>query len=193
MIMPRRRNTLDTCLLVKNPESYETIFERCKIMDHPILKEFPRGVRFYVDGTEIRCDIPSNSTCAQAAYSSYKHYHTHKFQLGIDPTGKVQWVSLGFPGGFSDHDCLKYSDFLSSIVRGGDCFATDIGYEESRVAMGFTSYYLPVNSPGRGFPPLNQQKVFSFLLFIIYSFIFNLFILFHSFARISLHMDVIAV
>ncbi len=69
------------CLLVKNPESPATIFERWKVMDHPILKEFPRGVRFYVDGTEIRCDIPSNSTRAQAAYSSYKHYHTHKFQL----------------------------------------------------------------------------------------------------------------
>ena len=69
------------CVLVKNPESHETIFERCKVMDHPILKEFPSGVRFYVDGTEIRCDIPSNSTRAQTAYSSYKHYHTHKFQL----------------------------------------------------------------------------------------------------------------
>lgn len=55
------------CLLVKNPESPATIFERWKVMDHPILKEFPRGVRFYVDGTEIRCDIPSNSTRAQSS------------------------------------------------------------------------------------------------------------------------------
>lgn len=54
-------------MLVKNPESHETIFERCKVMDHPILKEFPSGVRFYVDGTEIRCDIPSNSTRAQSS------------------------------------------------------------------------------------------------------------------------------
>jgi len=76
------------------------------------------NIEYIIDCFEIFCLTPTTTDEQRAFFSSYKHHHTVKFLVAINRrSGRVCYISPGFPGGISDNDIVKRSGFLNHIER----------------------------------------------------------------------------
>ena len=74
------------------------------------------NIVWLIDCFELRINVPGSSDQQKAFYSSYKHYHTLKFLVGIDyRSGKIRYISDGYPGSISDNEICDVSGFAKMV------------------------------------------------------------------------------
>lgn len=85
------------------------------------------NVRIIIDGVEFRTQVPSNFEQQKNTWSSYKHYNSFKFMIGISCYGGITFVSEGFEGNKSDAEILQESG-LMDLLEQGDAVMCDRGF-----------------------------------------------------------------
>lgn len=86
------------------------------------------STRVLLDGTEIRCEVPSSFVTQSSLYSHYKSTHTFKGLVEVSPHGYVTVVSELFTGCTSDRECVIRSGFLELEFDEGDSIMADKGF-----------------------------------------------------------------
>ena len=128
--------------LVYNPEKHAIMKCRPKAFDHPLY----RDVRHIVDCTEIFIETPKSLDLQASCWSNYKHHHTIKYLLSINPNGFINFVSAGWVGRSSDNHVTEHCGFLD-ILEPYDKVMGDRGFQiQKMLAQRFVTLVIP---PGR--------------------------------------------
>lgn len=88
--------------------------------DYPNLREI-------YDGTEVKCQKPSDPLAQRQLWSTYKHDHTVKIQLGCESTGAITSISNTYGGSISDKDLFQQSAVIEHLHE-GEAVMVDKGY-----------------------------------------------------------------
>lgn len=110
--------------LVFNPEKHSVIVSRPKAFDQAPY----RDVRHIVDCTEIYIETPKSLKLNASCWSDYKHHHTVKFLVSINPNGHINYVSKGWVGRSSDNHVTEYCGWLD-ILEPYDKVMADRGFQ----------------------------------------------------------------
>ncbi|XP_015123607.1 uncharacterized protein LOC107045759 [Diachasma alloeum] len=86
-----------------------------------------KNIRVIIDGMEINTQRPQDYREQGNTYSAYKAHNTHKFLIGIVPTGGICFVSTAFEGSISDRDLFQKSNIMESLQE-GDAIMADRGF-----------------------------------------------------------------
>ena len=97
--------------LVFNPEKDAVYASRPKSFNAPLY----RNVRHIIDATEIFIETPKSLEIAAACWSDYKHHHTVKYLVSINPSGFINFVSKGWVGRASDNHVTEHCGFLDIL------------------------------------------------------------------------------
>ena len=72
-------------------------------------------VRHIIDCTEIFIETPKSLDLGASCWSEYKHHHTAKYLVSINPNGMLNFVSKGWVGRASDNHVTENSGFLNIL------------------------------------------------------------------------------
>ena len=97
--------------LVYNPDKGAVISSRPSVFEDSNY----RDVRHIIDATEIFIETPKSLKLAAACYSDYKHHHTVKYLVSINPNGHINYVSRGWGGRASDNHVTQHCGFLDIL------------------------------------------------------------------------------
>lgn len=112
-------------LILLQPHMFISAEAQKKHMPAP-LRRFP-NLRVIIDGAEFHIERPSDFQQQGNTFSSYKHYNTEKYLVGISSNGAVIFCSGGFEGSISDKELLKASGMMEYLQR-GDTVMADRGF-----------------------------------------------------------------
>ncbi|XP_031356423.1 uncharacterized protein LOC116180525 [Photinus pyralis] len=84
-------------------------------------------VTVVLDTTEVRMQMSKNFQQQGNTHSSYKHYNTIKFLVGVSSRGAVVYNSEGYEGSISDIELFKSSD-ISVFLEEDDVLMADRGF-----------------------------------------------------------------
>lgn len=110
--------------LVYNPEKGAVMKTLPTAFQTPLY----RDVRHIVDGTEIFIETPKNLLLAASCWSDYKHHHTVKYLVSINPNGHINYISKGWGGRTSDNYLTEHCGFLD-ILEPYDKVMADRGFQ----------------------------------------------------------------
>ena len=97
-----------------------------RVMPHDVKNSYP-NCREIFDATEIYTQKPSDPIAQKLLWSSYKHGHTVKVQIGCTPSGVISSISDTFGGGTSDKELFRLSDVVEKF-QPGEGIMVDKGY-----------------------------------------------------------------
>lgn len=80
-----------------------------------------------IDCTEVPIQRPSNMLTRQKTWSNYKHSHTIKFLVGMNPNGAISFLSECWGGRVSDKH-LTINSGLFDKINSGDVILADRGF-----------------------------------------------------------------
>ena len=81
--------------LVLKPQKDAVLASRPKAFHDPPY----RDVRHIIDATEVFIETPKSLEVAASCYSEYKHHHTAKFLISVNPNGHINYVSNAWEEG----------------------------------------------------------------------------------------------
>ena len=84
-------------------------------------------VRHIIDCSEVFIEKPHNLKCQNQCWSDYKHHHTAKFLVSINPSGMINFVSDCWGGRTSDKHLTLHSGFMD-LIEPYDCVMADKGF-----------------------------------------------------------------
>ena len=87
-----------------------------KSMPAAFKSAYPNTFRI-IDGTELRCEVPSSLSLLSKHYSSYKSHTTLKGLIAIAPNGCFIFVSELYSGSISDRELTEECGFLDLLHR----------------------------------------------------------------------------
>lgn len=99
-------------------------------------KKFPR-VRVIVDGTEIKCDKPTEPTAQKATFSTYKNTNTVKVMIFSNPGGLNTALSDAYGGSASDRQVIERSQHILERLDPGDSVMADKGFDIEDILAGY--------------------------------------------------------
>ena len=99
-------------------------------------RKYPTNI-IIIDATELKVQVSSALQKHIETYSTYKSHTTFKCLIGVDPKGRVMFVSQLYEGSISDKELVKRSGFLKLLGRkitvgeilNGDAIMTDKGFD----------------------------------------------------------------
>ena len=97
--------------LVWNPQKDAVLVSCPKAFHDPPY----RDVRHIIDGTEVFIETPKSLELAASCYSEYKHHHTAKFHISINPNGHINYVLNAWGGRVSDNQLTQHCGFLKVL------------------------------------------------------------------------------
>lgn len=106
--MYRKFRILKLCPSLGKLRAHMTDYVKSK---WPYLKEI-------YDGTEFKCQKPSDPLTQRQMWSSYKHDNTVKVQIGCSSTGVITSISDTFGGSVSDKELFSKSNVLEHLHEG---------------------------------------------------------------------------
>lgn len=74
-----------------------------------------KRVRHIIDATEVFIETPKSLEIAASCWSDYKHHHTAKFLVSINPNGFINFVSKAWVGRASDNYVTEHCSFLDIL------------------------------------------------------------------------------
>jgi hypothetical protein len=86
-----------------------------------------KNIRCVVDCTDCYVQMPSNFQQQGNLYSKYKHHHTYKCLIGVNPNGAAVFVSNLFEGAISDRDLFEKCGIMKHL-NPGDLVVADRGF-----------------------------------------------------------------
>ena len=95
-------------------------------MTAPVKKRWP-NLREILDGTEMKCQKPSDPLTQKQMWSNYKHDHTVKVQIGCSSTGVITSISDTYGGSVSDKELFSKSGVLEHLNE-NDALMVDKGF-----------------------------------------------------------------
>jgi hypothetical protein len=116
-LMYRKFKILNLCPPMRQLQQHMP--EKLKL-DYPNLREI-------FDGTEFKTQKPSDPLAQRQLWSSYKHDHTVKVQLGCESTGAITSISHTFGGSVSDKELFQQSGVVEHLHE-GEAVMVDKGY-----------------------------------------------------------------
>ena len=132
--------------LVYNPPRFavsKTLPESFKVKPY-------NKVRHIIDCTEIFIETPKSLDLAAACWASYKHHHTVKYLVSVNPNGFINFVSKGCGGRISDNKITELSGFLE-ILEPYDMGLADKGFQLIKLfAQHLCSIVTPPGRLGEG-------------------------------------------
>lgn len=84
-------------------------------------------VRHIIDCSEVFIEKPQNLVYQNQCWSDYKHHHTAKFLLSINPSGMINFISECWGGRTSDKHITLHSGFMD-LIEPFDCIMADKGF-----------------------------------------------------------------
>ena len=102
------------------------------------------SVRHIIDCSEIFIEKPNNLKVQNQCWSDYKHHHTAKFLLSINPSGMINFVSTCWGGRASDKHITLNSGFME-ILEPYDAVMADKGF--SNLLPDFTLLHTQLLTP----------------------------------------------
>lgn len=110
--------------LVYNPEKGAVLKTLPTAFKNPMYRE----VRHIVDCTEVFIETPKSLLLAASCWSDYKHHHTVKYLVSINPNGHINYISKGWGGRTSDNYITEHCGFLD-ILEPFDRVMADRGFQ----------------------------------------------------------------
>lgn len=115
------------------------------------------SVRHIIDCSEVYLETPHNLEMQSQTWSDYKHHHTGKFLLSINPSGLINFVSKCWGGRTSDKYITNHCGFLD-ILEPLDTVMADRGFQ-IRDELTLHQSYLLVPPGRRGACQMSNQEV----------------------------------
>ena len=78
------------------------------------------NVRIIIDGLELFIQKPNIPSSQKITWSSYNHWKTAKFFVGITPTGVISFIPPLWTGSISDKEIVKRSGLVNLLEEGAD-------------------------------------------------------------------------
>jgi hypothetical protein len=78
---------------------------------------FGGTVSYFLDATEIECQVPDDKEVQKATWSDYKQRNTAKFLGALSASGALAWLSDGYPGSITDPAITEVSGFIEDCVK----------------------------------------------------------------------------
>ncbi|XP_062583089.1 uncharacterized protein LOC134244859 [Saccostrea cucullata] len=104
------------------------------------------SVRHIIDCTEVFLEKPQNLEVQTKTWSDYKHHHTAKFLISINPSGMINFLSDCWGGRTSDKYITNRSGFYS-LIEPYDVIMADRGFQiKEEVTLLHANLMVP---PGR--------------------------------------------
>lgn len=108
-----------------------TLFRGSRNMDRSDMpacfRKFEEKVTVILDGTEVKMQMSKNFQRQGNTHSSYKHYNSVKFLVGVSPRGAIIYNSEGYEGSISDNELFKSCD-IHHFLEEGDVLMVDRGF-----------------------------------------------------------------
>lgn len=101
-------------------------------------------VRHIIDCSEVFIEKPQNLVYQNQCWSDYKHHHTAKFLLSINPSGMINFVSECWGGRTSDKHITLHLGFMD-LIEPFDCIMADKGF--SNLLQDFTLLHATLLTP----------------------------------------------
>ena len=115
------------------------------------------SVRHIIDCSEIFLERPHSLDVQSKTWSDYKHHHTVKYLLSINPSGLINYVSKCWGGRTSDKHITNNSGFLD-IIEPYDTVMADRGFQiKEEITM--LKAYLMVPPGRRGACQMSSEEV----------------------------------
>ena len=109
--------------LVYNPEKGAVLKTLPTAFKNPMYRE----VRHIVACTEVFIETPKSLLLAASCWSDYKHHHTVKYLVSINPNGHINYIK-GWGGRTSDNYITEHCGFLD-ILEPFDRVMADRGFQ----------------------------------------------------------------
>ena len=127
--------------LVYNPEKGAVLKTMPKSFKTPLYSD----VRHIVDCTEVFIETPKSLLLAASCWSDYKHHHTVKYLVSINPNGHINYISKGWGVRTSDNYITEHCGFLD-ILEPYDRVMADRGFQiQKLLAQQFVTLVLCKN------------------------------------------------
>jgi hypothetical protein len=114
--------------------------------------------RHIIDCSEIFIETPKDNSNKAKTWSDYKHHHTLKFLVSINPIGTINFISQCWGGRSSDNAIVKESGFLD-IIEPFDGIMADKGFSSLANDFAAQQGYLYVPPGKRGGDQMTSQQV----------------------------------
>ncbi|KAK3083242.1 hypothetical protein FSP39_017577 [Pinctada imbricata] len=101
-------------------------------------------VRHIIDCSDVFIEKPQNLQHQNQCWSDYKHHHTAKYLVSINPSGMINFVSDCWGGRASDKHITLHSGFMD-IIEPYDCIMADKGF--SNLLQEFTLLHATLMTP----------------------------------------------